>query len=385
MSVRINNIQKLPAMDRMKLVAGSGGMDRIVTTVGIADYEFTEGFEDRDEYIFEEDGFVISSLLFAKDAPEKILPAVQALYEYGTAGFAFKNVIFDELPEEVLKFADQHDYPVFVFGRDLFFEDIVYRIIAAVHKEDSSYLSEENLKKMIEGKMTPYEIEETATGVSLLFKKYVRAAYIKSVSSGDSIDAERAIRTFSLSKNLKHKGMIVGFGEGLFVLMTSSQKDENAFGLILKEILEVSALPADDIKVYRSGIHTPFDELDMCIRESYHTYEAEKAEGRCFVKYDEIGTYKYLIPMKEQPVVREFSRGFLAKFEGKDELLETLCQYVRCEGDVVRTAHMLCCHQNTVRYRLSKAKALAGMDEHGDSHFYEQAAAAVKIKWLNDL
>ena len=121
MSVRIKNIQKLPAMDRMKLVAGSGGMDRIVTTVGIADYEFTEGFEDRDEYIFEEDGFVISSLLFAKDAPEKILPAVQALYEYGTASFAYKNVIFKELPEEVLKFADEHDYPVFVFGRDLFF------------------------------------------------------------------------------------------------------------------------------------------------------------------------------------------------------------------------------------------------------------------------
>ena len=65
--------------------------------------------------------------------------------------------------------------------------------------------------------------------------------------------------------------------------------------------------------------------------------------------------------------------------------METLCQYVRCEGDVVRTAHMLCCHQNTVRYRLSKAKALAEMDEHSDAYFYEQAAAAVKIKWLGGL
>lgn len=385
MSLKIKNITGLPTLDRMKMVAGEGGMERIVATAGIADYEFTEGFEDRDEYIFEKDSLVISSLLFAKDNPEKILPAVKALYGYGTAGFAYKNVIFSELPEDVIKFADENNFPIYVFGRDLFFEDIIYRIIAAVHKRDSEHLSEENLKKMIDGLLTPFDVEEIAKGVSLLFKKYVRGVYIKASAAGASIDVERAIKTLSLSKSLKSKAMIAGYSDGLFLILTSSQKDKESFDLILKEILEVSSLADDQISVYKSRVHTPFDELDLCIRESWHTLVAERAEGRHFIEYDELGTYKYLIPLAKHPAVKEFSLEFLASFEGKMELVETLYEYVICEGDVVRTAEKLCCHQNTIRYRIGKAKVLAGMEHAGDSYFFEQAATAIRIKKMENL
>ncbi len=57
-------------MDKMKLIAGSGDIDRIVTSVGIADYEFLNGFgELGGEEAFKRESIVISSLLSAKDDP----------------------------------------------------------------------------------------------------------------------------------------------------------------------------------------------------------------------------------------------------------------------------------------------------------------------------
>ena len=174
MALTLRNLMHLRCMQGMKLIAGEGGLDRPVCSAGIADYEFARNIHMNRELAFAADSFVISSLLFAMDDEERILEAVKSLYRQNTSGFAYKNVIFETLPREVAEFCDAHDFPLFVFGQDIYFEDIIFEIMDAVQQDDTRILSADSIRRMIDGQLTEEQVTETVKGLSLLFKEYSR-------------------------------------------------------------------------------------------------------------------------------------------------------------------------------------------------------------------
>ena len=113
MALTVKDIQELPSGQRMKLLAGGKGLARPVISVEIADYEFAQGLEFAPEADFdlerdmEAGSFIITSFLFAKDDPAQILPALRKMEEMGMAGLAYKQIIYRDLPEEVLEFAEK--------------------------------------------------------------------------------------------------------------------------------------------------------------------------------------------------------------------------------------------------------------------------------------
>ena len=90
--------------------------------------------------------FIITSFLFAKDDPSLILTAVDALIRMGMAGLAYKKVIYEDLPPEVLQLAEDNDFPLLSFDRNVWFENIIFDIMYAVQFDDKVYLSEEKIR-----------------------------------------------------------------------------------------------------------------------------------------------------------------------------------------------------------------------------------------------
>ena len=82
MSLKLDEILKLSILSSFCLVAGKHGLQRIVTGMGILDHEYADiqnpPMEADD--IFAPGLFVLTSLLFAKDTPDKILPAFKQLF-----------------------------------------------------------------------------------------------------------------------------------------------------------------------------------------------------------------------------------------------------------------------------------------------------------------
>ena len=75
MALNLSDIMALEYMQEFTLIAGKEGLKRPVSSVGIADYEFADSFVEQtlaSSDAFLKDSFVISSLLFAENAPEKI-------------------------------------------------------------------------------------------------------------------------------------------------------------------------------------------------------------------------------------------------------------------------------------------------------------------------
>ena len=385
MALKIRDIMRIEPVDKMTLLAGSGGLDNLVCSVGVADYEFIDDFQERtrnSEDAFLKDSFVISSLLFAHRDSSRILPAVKILHGFGVAGFAFKNVLFKELPPEVLDFAEEHNFPVFVFERELVFEDIIYKITEEIHAEDNYFLSEEHIEAMIHSRLSVRQIERIAKGVSLIFKQYAMGVYIMPRTRAEAFEIERVFRNIHLNKQLKNKTMISRYQKGLFLIVTCPQEDERKFELIIREFLETSSLHQSEIQLCRSGIHHPYEELDQCIRESYFTWLAATVSGPGYAHFSEIGAFQYLIPLKDNPAMATFSEKLMTPLLDKEDLLQTLITFVQSRGDLAETAAAFQCHQNTIRYRLSRVRELLALDGTTDHEFYECISTAVKIYLL---
>ena len=112
MALTVRDIPALPGLGSLKLVSGRGGLDNKVVTAGIADYEFAPDVEFRDSADFVKDSFVITSLLFAYGNPDIIIDAVKALHACGVSAIAYKDVIFDKVPDEVLRFSNENNLPI---------------------------------------------------------------------------------------------------------------------------------------------------------------------------------------------------------------------------------------------------------------------------------
>jgi DNA-binding PucR family transcriptional regulator len=62
-------------------------------------------------------------------------------------------------------------------------------------------------------------------------------------------------------------------------------------------------------------------------------------------------------------------------------LINTIEAYLNCDGDYKKTATLINQHENTVRYRISKAKRFLNL-ENDNFKFIEQVSIALKIKNL---
>lgn len=85
------------------------------------------------------------------------------------------------------------------------------------------------------------------------------------------------------------------------------------------------------------------------------------------VYYSKLGLYRLLFKIDDKEEIREYYRynlGALLQHNSKNnsELLETLRQYLYCNGSLVKTSQALFIHRNTLLYRFNQIRDLLGRD-----------------------
>lgn len=374
----------------MHVEAGAGGLNRYVVTAGILDYEYVDGVKTT-AVPFDESSFVISSLLFAKDEPTLILPAVKSLNSHGISAFAYKKIFFDQLPQEVKDFAESNNFPILSFDGDSYFENIIFEIMDAVEHDNARILSESRIQHIIDNEPTASEALELKRNLSLHFKKYTAAAYFAAAPNTASLDTNYIIRNFYHNKFIGEKAMLGAYNGGIMLLMTASAPNQAAFKLIWDEYIEIVGISSSEISTGFSQVHESDTGLPRCIRESYFAYRTMQLFPSQFngkeklCSYRDIGTFKMLMPLAKNPVLAGYAGDYLAPLESSTALLSTAKAWVFCGGDYAEAARVLNCHQNTIRYRIAKIKEMLEPNicsSISDFQLYERLAAAIKISIL---
>ena len=374
MALTVKDILELPCGQRMTLLAGERGLDRPVVTVEMADYEFDPDVEYDAEAEMDPNGFIITSFLFAKDDPALILKSVRQMYEIGMAYVAYKKIIYQELPPEVIAFANEKGFPIFSMEKDLWFEKITFEIMYAVQFDDKVYLSEEKISSILSGRMDRSELDIILKGISLKLQPYISVVYI----TGSSLDPDRILRSFYLLKGFHSKALMVRFEEGLFLIITSSRSDKESHALIRQEAIGLLGI-GGDVLMGMSDVHGPSD-LAQAFRESRQCCIASAAEGRTFDCFGRTGIYRVLLPALENRETTAFAASILEALEESPDLLETARAYADAGGDVAKSAAAIHVHQNTVRYRLGRIRERTGLLDETDSELFMQLKAAIAIE-----
>jgi DNA-binding PucR family transcriptional regulator len=122
-----------------------------------------------------------------------------------------------------------------------------------------------------------------------------------------------------------------------------------------------------------SGAAAGEERLGSAFEEASHALIGAAVMGRKpgLVSYEELGAYKYLLRIADDPGVTDATIAAVAKIARYDRersasLLPTLEEYLRRRGNISATSEALYVHPNTLRQRLRRIADLSGLDLRRD-------------------
>lgn len=380
MPITVKEIMQLKEFQNFTLIAGKEGEGNEILNIGILDYEYA----NEDPYLeklwaFGKNAFVISSLLFAKDHPERILSAVKGLCRDGVAALAIKTIYYETLPEEALAYADEHALPVYMFGRDdAYFQDIAILIRAKMEERDDTELLEQKIGLMVNGQMSLANIRNLSQEILPRggYRSYY-CVYCKAKSYSESIYYVRAFN--ALKDRVGKRDAVFRFQNGYLVILDMEERSlkgsQTAFAM------RILCLRQEDYYIGVGKVHDTMDEFHLSIQEALYASQYAKMFGENPVCFRQMGIYQILLPYCRSPWLEQYCRGILEPIREFDrqydgELFRTAELYVKKNGDVEAVAKELHLHKNTIRYRMNKVRELVGDEKN--LRFDEQLSVAFR-------
>lgn len=407
MSVTIRELLQLDIMKDFSVMAGKTALDRIVSGTGILDFElsrelssyraravkqaeaFCTGQKTTEEHpnraAFDKDSMVLSSLLFTKGDPALLYEAVEKLIELEVCCLAYKPVIFENLPRNVIQLAEQNGFCIIRFGGGEWFEDVIHAVVSEIKAHDRSGKLEEQIKRLLKRDLAPDQILRALEFINPAYSDYIWAVSItRKAQTGDAVRGrpERALAEKRLSKKLSGKCTLCRYEDALFILVFGETDRQQRYRAVFQDVLYELGIQLQDYIAGFGTIH-PAQEIDRALTEAHYAKMAAEIEGRSEMEYSRMGIYRMIFASRDREGLHQYMEEYLAPIYRKrdsnsEELFRTAVDYVLAKGDLSLTAERLCCHKNTIRYRITKLQEkLCGQDNAKD--FFTDLSLAVKI------
>jgi len=137
MSIMVSDCLKLPALREAKVVAGHGGLNKIVSAVSVLEYADTSLLVDG---LFLGNELIISALVSIKDDVEEQCRLIRRLNEVGEVGLIlyYVGIFVLYLDRRLLQIADELDFPIICMPENRFdfrYSEAISEILGLVIKD----------------------------------------------------------------------------------------------------------------------------------------------------------------------------------------------------------------------------------------------------------
>ncbi|CAM5431373.1 PucR family transcriptional regulator OS=Lysinibacillus sphaericus OX=1421 GN=LS41612_21635 PE=4 SV=1 [Lysinibacillus sphaericus] len=380
--MNVKNFLQLPITKDFTVVAGSNGLHKPVQNVEILDFEFSPDIHTVRETIFTPNSVILSSLLFAKQQPDYLVNAVKNLIQLEASALAYKPVIYNELPEEVLALANAHHFPILRFGGDEFFEKIILETMAYAKTQDYTFFLETIMKRLINEDVSAEQITSFLQQLNKPFEKYVFVANFQM----QAVSNAQWMQPFLQLEPLLKTGVICKYKNSLFILMTNLSQHFQ-FEKFLNEWLTMYDISTDKLTVGYSQVHSTQMALHLAVREAFAARLMAEIDMTPTCHYTQLGSDSLLIELhrKDPQFAMHYVKNYLVPLldEKVDtDFINTAITYIAKKGNIKEVAVAHFCHPNTIRYRMTKIRQLVAPQDN-DYVFYERLSAAVKLYLLH--
>ena len=387
MAITISELLRLKSTQSFKLVAGAKGLSKQVDMIDMLDF----GWDRQQEYsltyygndrLFDERSFVISSLMFARENPNKLYETIVRLIRCGVVGLAYKTVFYHEMPQDVQELADRAGFVIFRIDSNVTYREIILDVSNAIKLNRDIAESAEYLSQLLFEKLNEEEVAALASKISPHFRGNSKIVLIVPETEKDVFSVDRVIRNFRLYEEYRKKVVLCGYTAsafpGIALIATMDEKDISKFDVVINNALSLCGIAPKTVLMAYSNIHHTFTALNKCVIEASEALTACKVLNKTSVQYNELGTLSLLIPTADNPYVRTYMQDYLKPILGNEESMKTAIVLVQANGDFDLAANIMCLHKNTLRYRINKIHMQLSPVLTYEA-FYEHLAIAIKI------
>ena len=370
--IHINELLNSTLFENFNIIAGSSGINNSMTNIVILEYEsFLDSYE-----VFSAGDFVLSSLFFAKDNPSLIEQALLNLIKRDVSGIAIKTVFFNDIPQKVKDVADRQEIPIFLF-ENTYMEDLILYANELLQSKSSFIIYEEKIAKLLDTKNSLQNVNETISTINPYFYPNIITAFFtpKSSSGSKAISFyfKRLLYNKYKSQNANHFSY-VKYKQGMLLIYSFKETLSN-FKSIISATLKSIDLVSDQFFIGISDTIYDHNHFDYSVKEAIFSNRICQLKKLNSIYFSEIGIYKFIMPICDQPIVLELYRQQIDKLKDYDNkftsnLLNTLIEYVNCYGEISKTASNLFQHPNTIRYRLKKICEILSCDNDNSYNYF---------------
>jgi hypothetical protein len=379
MAITVYEATKFKTFKNFKLISGFSGLDNLVEKVGILDWEFFSKMEGQ----FIQGEFVLTSLLFAKDNPSFIFEAVKALIKDGASGLAIKNIYYENLPLEVVDYANEKAFPIFIFDNSVYFEDIITEVADKIRFADNYEILETKIDILIKKNLNKATVKEIAYEINSSFKEHFFVLYCKKKNYFEDNNMIALLERLTRTKNIDLYSSVLKYRNGILIIFTDEMIAEKDIARNANNLIERIGINLSEYCIGVSNAHSTLGELDNGINESIFAQKTGELSNNSFHHFSDIGIYGILMPHADEIWMHNFYDRIILPIKNYDqkhntELFDTAIRYIEKDGKIIETANSFFVHKNTIRYRIGKIKELLNMEDCEGS-FYEQLSAAIKL------
>lgn len=379
MSISVLDAMQLKQLKPLELVAGNKGLHKMIDKIGILDHEIVEGIVNG----FVTGDFVLTTFTAARNDVNIVEQCVRDLITCNVSALAIKKVYYHELPEHIIKLADDGGLPIFMFEEDVFFENIIEDLMRGMQTRSHMELLSSKIEIMFKNALRKPVVLELAYELNRSFDQTYQVIYCKEKRYRNDENILMLSERYHRSRTRSIHHSVIKYNEGLIIILTYKKITEQSVRLDLNHIFKQLNMNKEEYVIGFSCTGDDLNTLNAGIKESIYATEAADIMEKPQINYDEIGLYKILLPYAKDKWVIDFSNTILNPIKAYDDgkLYETAQMYIKTKGNVIQTAEALFQHKNTIRYRLNKMQEILSLPCEND--FYEQLSIAIKCDLLS--
>jgi sugar diacid utilization regulator len=320
--------------------------------------------------------FFINSLYIVKDDYEEMKKVFEFYINTGSAGVCIIDEYISEIPKEIKKMADINSYPILFINKNIPYGEIIRTTTEMILLEKIDTISEMRIDRLLNENLEDEEVTSLAMRINGAFKSYYSALYISFTNFNKR---NLSFIRNEISNNYEFEA--VQYKNNIVVVVNfNRQVMMNSYINYISEIIEKHS---GEFRIGVSNIFTDKKDFNYCIKEAFNATEISEIIKEKVVHYKDLSVYKLIYPIKNSRIIKDYYNETIEPLKEYDRyynsnILETVENFIEQDGDYKKTASLLEQHENTVRYRVLKAKKLLGL-ENSHFKFIEQISIGLKI------
>lgn len=386
MSVTCKDLLNLKHFQKIKLVAGEKGLDRVITYPYVGQTASVANWVHGGELLF------ITGVAHDINSLPQLLQECISKKLSGLVVLTGSEYI-KELPQELLNMANEASFPLFSMPWDLRLIDVTREITKLI---DYDQIESKKIHRLLNYLIFTADAEDKPTLdhealVNLkisnfnLVAVFASSKFLTLLGDSQETNLQHYLKELCEARHIPSHSMIYG-NKVVLLISARTQKELETYITYLEKVYESLAILCNDDKLLLAigDIHKGPTQ----IRTSYQEAEAtmsilQRISFKQLCRYKDLGLYRLFLQMKpsEMEYFYHSQLDVLIEYDkcNNSDMLDTLRIYLEAYRNISKTAKTLVIHRNTLLYRITKIEEILRRDL-GDPHVCIELLLALVIK-----